>query len=31
MSFASEVKSELCRDAVGSRPLAVAELCGVLL
>lgn len=31
MSFASEVKSELCRDAVGTRPLAVAELCGVLL
>ncbi|MBQ9044446.1 MAG: DNA-binding protein WhiA [Oscillospiraceae bacterium] len=31
MSFASEVKSELCRDAVGSRTLAVAECCGVLL
>ena len=31
MSFASEVKSELCRDAVGSRTLAVAECCGVML
>ena len=31
MSFASEVKAELCRDAVGSRTLAVAECCGVLL
>ena len=31
MSFATEVKAELCRDAIGGRALAVAECCGVLL
>ena len=31
MSFASEVKAELCRENVGSRALAVAECCGVML
>ena len=25
MSFASEVKAELCRESIGSRTLAVAE------
>ena len=31
MSFASEVKAELCRIPVGGRTLAVAECCGVML
>ena len=31
MSFASEVKAELCRIPVGARALAVAECCGVML
>ena len=31
MSFSTEVKAELCRDAVGAKTLAVAECCGVLL
>ena len=31
MSFASEVKAELCRAGVGARTLAVAECCGVML
>lgn len=31
MSFASEVKAELCRLPVGSRTVAVAECCGAML
>ena len=31
MSFASEVKEELCRAPVGGRTLAVAECCGAML
>ena len=31
MSFASEVKAELCRVPVGARALAVAECCGAML
>ena len=31
MSFASEVKAELCRESIGSRTLAVAECCGAML
>ena len=31
MSFASEVKAELCRAPLGSRALAVAECCGAML